>query len=120
MLIFLTSAYFIFHVVDNNFSQFSKLNIGVSFSLISALGFCFFLYLILLLLLGISWVYILQTEDKINCLNIYLKSQALKYLPGNFFHFVYRHTETVKTGITHNKLIKATVTETSGLILLAS
>ncbi|WP_267175415.1 hypothetical protein [Marinicella marina] len=77
------------------------------------------LYALVIAALVLAWVAQFDYKQPKVLTVIYLKSQALKYLPGNFFHFAYRHKATVDLGQSHKQVMKATVMESAGLIFAA-
>lgn len=111
------AGYYIAQVFLNNLSALKSVHIPNMSAMLVTLFVVTCLYGVLMVLLALGWLAINQSHQAKVLFSIYLKSIALKYLPGNFFHFVYRHSETIKTGLTHAQVMAATIKETLSLIM---
>ncbi|MFC3194860.1 lysylphosphatidylglycerol synthase domain-containing protein [Marinicella sediminis] len=113
------SVYYIGLVVAQNLTAIHNTTVPDWYLLSGVLGGSVMLYVMAMIALMNGWLYLSQPEDKKTMAMIYFKSQLLKYTPGNVMHFVYRHLHSKNTGISHQRLIKATISETVILISLA-
>lgn len=116
-LVFFTSVYYIFLVIKKNFSalQTTSFNWLTAIQIVASIA----LYMVLIMVLVLAWQFLLSKKMPAISAQIYFKSQVLKYLPGNVFHFAYRHTETKKIGFSHKQLIRASLYESMGLMVAA-
>ncbi|MGJ8664211.1 MAG: hypothetical protein ACSHWU_11190, partial [Marinicella sp.] len=119
LIVFVMACYFIYKVIDESTADISKMHVPNLFTFLLVMLVNLLIYTFLMLSLAFSWLAMLEFHQVQRCAIIYLKSMALKYLPGNVFHFVYRHSETLKTGLTHKTLAQAAINETLSLILIA-
>jgi glycosyltransferase 2 family protein len=77
------------------------------------------------LLLGVAWVLLVRGSSGTRLraaplFRAHLQSQLAKYVPGNIFHFAYRHVAAREEGVGHRALGLALVLESVGLIASAS
>ncbi|MEZ5472838.1 MAG: hypothetical protein R3E90_13790 [Marinicella sp.] len=66
-----------------------------------------------------GWVVLLKFKEPQRCAKIYFKSQIMKYLPGNIFHFMFRHQQTKNKNFTHKQLGMVAFYESLLLVLAA-
>ena len=111
------AGYYIAHVSINNLSALKSLQTPNMTAMLITLITVALMYGVLMVLLALGWLAINHGHQPNTLISIYLKSIALKYLPGNFFHFVYRHSETIKTGLRHAQVMAATIKETLSLVM---
>ncbi len=70
----------------------------------------------------IAWVWKIIVENNsrrqlsTKLIWIYLKTFIAKYIPGNVFHYVTRHIETSKEGVSHAILVQSNIIESVFLI----
>jgi glycosyltransferase 2 family protein len=81
-------------------------------------AFCYVLY-------SIAWKYIIESYsskklDNALVMNIYMRSNVAKYIPGNIFHFAGRHYLVRKEGISDKALLFGNMTEIASLIFYSS
>ena len=86
----------------------------------TALGF----YTIGSLLLGIAWVALVRVAAAGRprarpLFLVHLRAQVAKYLPGNVFHFAYRHVAARREGVAHASLGAALALEAALLLAAA-
>jgi glycosyltransferase 2 family protein len=82
------------------------------------------LYTIGSVLLGIVWVLLVRTVAGVRLkasplMRAHLRAQVAKYLPGNVFHFAYRHVAARREGVSHASLAAALGLEAALLIAAA-
>jgi hypothetical protein len=87
----------------------------------SALG----LYLVGSLLLGAAWIVLVRVASGAHArarplLRGHLRAQVAKYLPGNVFHFAYRHVAARREGLSHAALAAALGLEAALLLAAAA
>ncbi len=119
LLVFFTAGWFIYQVVIRNYAALSSFQISNPFGLIMPVSVSVLVYTMLMMSLVMAWLALLDFNHPQACARYYLKSQALKYIPGNIFHFTYRHSKTKKLGFSHKKLISIGLAETVGLVMVA-
>lgn len=90
-----------------------------------SLAWSIFSYVVGAASLGVAWVLLVQamsgTAANRRALYIaHLRSQVAKYLPGNVFHFAYRHAAARREGIGHAPLGAALALESVLLIAAAA
>jgi hypothetical protein len=90
-----------------------------------ALAEALILYVAGALLLGVAWVVLVRATSnsraRLRPLFIaHLRSQIAKYLPGNVFHFAYRHVAARREGVAHAALGSALGFESALLIVAAA
>lgn len=117
--VFVISCWYIYWVIDKNMMALKSFEIKNYVNLLGTAALAFFIYIILIMLLVRSWLLLLGDNHRVACARIYLQSQVIKYMPGNIFHFAFRHAETKCLGFQHSQLMKATISETTGLIIMA-
>lgn len=88
---------------------------------LSALG----LYLVGSLLLGVAWIVLVRVASNAHprarpLLRAHMRAQVAKYLPGNVFHFAYRHLAARREGVTHAALGAALGLEAALLLAAAA
>ncbi len=114
--VFLVSVYYILGVVSGNFSAIKNHAIPHIWMLLCMSLSSAIMYALLMLFLSWAWRALTNTQQPRRTVDVYLKSQALKYLPGNVFHFVYRHAASLKLGLEHKTLVTAALHETIWLV----
>jgi len=119
LLITVLAAYYLFIVATENLEEIKSINFPNPFKVYGAIFISLLLYGLVISALVLAWIMLLEYRQRHSLAIIYFKSQLLKYLPGNFFHFAYRHKESVDLGLTHKQVMKATILESTGLILAA-
>lgn len=115
--IFLLSCYYIYQVISANIDSLNSIELTQVVALTTTI--CVILYVFFMMTLVVPWLSYLQFKKASPGAEIYLQSQAMKYLPGNVFHFAYRHTKNLHLGFKHKQLISATFTETFALTAVA-
>lgn len=118
-IVFVAACYFLFQVMSDNMAAIKTYEIKNLWLLIFAASISIVIYIILMMLLVLGWQRFLTSHSSQAIAYIYFKSQILKYLPGNIFHFAYRHTKTASLGFSHKELIQASLSETLGLVIAA-
>jgi hypothetical protein len=83
------------------------------------------LYLVGSLLLACAWVVLVRVASDGHprarpLLRGHLRAQVAKYLPGNVFHFAYRHVAARREGVTHASLAAALGLEATLLLAAAA
>ena len=76
------------------------------------------------LLLGIAWVALVRVASAgrpraLPLFRAHLRAQVAKYLPGNVFHFAYRHVAARREGVAHGSLATALGLEAALLLAAA-
>jgi uncharacterized membrane protein YbhN (UPF0104 family) len=76
---------------------------------ILVLGFSFFACILVVYLFGVVWLSVLQalSVERLQpfvLLQVYVKTNIGKYLPGNLMHFVARNIVVHKQGLSHQKI----------------
>jgi hypothetical protein len=101
-------------------------SLGERLSQISATAFveALALYLFGSILLGFAWVVLVRVASTGQprarpLLRGHFRAQVAKYLPGNVFHFAYRHVAARQEGVSHASLVAALGLE-SALLLAAA
>lgn len=118
-LIFLASCYFIYNVVSKNLITLQAFPIPNWRTLLLIFLLTVLVYIVLMMCMALAWILLLNYRQAQEISRIYFSSQILKYLPGNVFHFAYRHSQSKQLGMTHKQLIKASIYETIVLITAA-
>ncbi len=119
-MVVLATVYFIFLIAKTHWDEIQSIPITSSTNLIISIVIGVIVYLTLVMALAWAWLVWLSFVHPIAITGIYLRSQALKYLPGNIFHFAYRHQQSKKLGVPHTLLIKASINEGIVLIIVAT
>lgn len=114
--VFMVSVYYIFGVVNDNFSAIKDHAVPHVVTLLCMLFASAVIYAVLMLFLSWAWQALTSSQLPQSTVGVYLKSQALKYLPGNVFHFVYRHAASLQLGLEHKTLVTAALHETIWLL----
>lgn len=117
--VFIIASYFIYQVFQNNFTALKAIEIHNVTMLVMTCVFSLLIYTVLIMTLVFAWLVLLKFLQPERCARIYLKSQLLKYLPGNVLHFAYRHQQTKNNDFTHKQLGLAAINETLYLIISA-
>jgi len=83
------------------------------------------LYLVGSVLLGFAWIVLVRTAAAglpraLPLLRGHLRAQVAKYLPGNVFHFAYRHVAARREGVAHASLVAALALEAALLMAAAA
>ena len=91
----------------------------------AALATSLALYLIGSILLGFAWVILVRmaSADSPHARPLllgHLRAQVAKYLPGNVFHFAYRHAAARQEGVSHASLAAALGLEAALLLAAAA
>jgi hypothetical protein len=115
--VFIFAGYFIFEVVQNNLTELKSIDINTDLSLLFVGLISVITYMGLMMILVFAWLVLLGFKKPLNSATIYFKSQILKYLPGNVFHFAYRHQQTQLLGFNHKQLVLAAVYESISLVV---
>lgn len=119
IILFSLAIYYIGYIILNNVDQFKNYSVPNIRVFIISSFINLIVYFIISLFLAFSWLALNNFYRSKQLFLIYLKSIALKYLPGNVLHFFYRHAESRRVGQSHKKLIEATLLETIGQVLIA-
>jgi uncharacterized membrane protein YbhN (UPF0104 family) len=114
--VFVFAGYFIFEVVQNNLTELKSIDINADLPLFFVGLISIITYMVLMMALVFAWLILLGFEQPKNSAAVYFKSQILKYLPGNVFHFAYRHQQTQLLGFKHKHLVLAAVYESISLV----
>lgn len=117
--VFIIASYFIFQVFKNNLTALKAIEIKNGAMLVMTCIFSLVIYTVLMMTLVFAWLVLLKFTQPQRCASIYLKSQILKYLPGNVLHFAYRHQQTKNDDFTHKQLGLAAMNETVYLVISA-
>jgi hypothetical protein len=119
LLITAIALYYLYTVVVHNAEALQSTTLTLSANTLFSMLLAVLLYIISMLSLTRAWCWLLHDQQATAVGRIYLKSQVLKYTPGNILHFVYRHSAGKQLGLTHTQLLRATITETVQLITWA-
>jgi hypothetical protein len=102
-------------------------SLGEQLSRVSAAAFAaaLGLYLVGSLLLGAAWVVLVRVASNAHArarplLRAHMRAQVAKYLPGNVFHFAYRHLAARREGVPHAALGAALGLEAALLLTAAA
>lgn len=102
-------------------------SIGERFAHVSAAAFAeaLGLYLVGSVLLAFAWVVLVRVASDAHprvrpLLRGHLRAQVAKYLPGNVFHFAYRHVAARREGVSHASLAAALGLEAAFLLTAAA
>jgi len=117
--IFILACYFIYQVIDKNIAALKSIEINNWMLLIAVLFTSTIIYSLLMMNLVFAWLVLLRFKDPQHCAKIYFKSQIMKYLPGNIFHFMYRHQQTKNNNFTHKRLGMTAFYESLLLVMAA-
>ena len=105
---------------------FGELDLFTAPSLLAYTGYSI-IYSIVIAIPALAWTLYLRPSNPdenrfsaVGIATIYGKTQLAKYLPGNVFHFVTRHVDSVSRGAGQIDLVKASVFEMSGLLFSGS
>src|SRR5690554_4664299 len=90
LTIFVLACYFIFRVIQQNITALKALEIEHKGLFAGIFILSHAIYIALMMSLVFSWQVLLKFTEPQRCAKIYFKSQIMKYLPGNIFHFMYR------------------------------
>ena len=109
--------------ISDNWHAISSKSIsaGVWFSVVV----CSLTYGLASVLLSTAWYRLLSflSKGRMRSLEVqvvYARTQIAKYIPGNVFHLVGRHTVLRKLGATHGSLVGAALFEAAGVIAAAA
>lgn len=119
LTIFILACYFIFRVIQQNISALKALEIEHKSLFAGTFILSHAIYIGLMILLVLAWLVLLKFKEPQRCAKIYFKSQIMKYLPGNIFHFMYRHQQTKNNHFTHKQLGMAAFHESLLLVMAA-
>lgn len=119
ILITTTALYYLYTVVLHNADTLQSTTLSLSGAKVLMALSAVLLYSFAMLSLTRAWCWLLQNQQATATARIYLKSQVLKYTPGNILHFVYRHSAGRQLGLTHHSLFQASIFETVQLITWA-
>ncbi|KAA3638844.1 MAG: hypothetical protein DWP95_11770 [Proteobacteria bacterium] len=117
LVIFLLACYFIYHVIQENITALKALEVKHKPLFVGTFIVSNLIYIMLMMALVFAWLVLLKFKEPQRCAKIYFKSQIMKYLPGNIFHFMYRHQQTKNKNFTHKQLGMAALHETIILII---
>lgn len=117
--VFILACYFIYQIVDKNIAHLISIEITNWPYLITVLCLSIAVYCLLMMDLVFAWLVLLRFKDPQRCAKIYFKSHIMKYLPGNIFHFMYRHQRTKNKYFTHKELGVTAVHESLILLIAA-
>src|SRR5690606_4572443 len=117
--VFIVACYFIYQVTQKNITALKSIEIENKFIFISIFFITIITYIMLMMVLVFAWLVLLGFKEPQRCAQIYFKSQILKYLPGNVFHFAYRHQQTKNEHFSHKQLGKVAVYEMIALAISA-
>jgi len=118
-VVFILACYFIYEVVQKNATALNSIEISINGFFIAFIFLLITIYAVLMMVLVFAWLTLLGFKQPIVCARVYFKSQILKYLPGNIFHFAYRHQQTKKYDFTHKQLGMAAAYESITLVITA-
>ena len=122
-IIFMVSAYYLFMVINKNYSLIKDIALIQKNRLLSYLSIISIVNVLLLFVLAQAWKVLLQamTARKYSAtiVAIYLQSLIYKYIPGNVFHYASRQIMAHGVGIKHKVLLQSNVYEAVGLIFAA-
>lgn len=104
LIIFLLACYFIYHVIQENITALKALEIKHKTLFAGTFLAANLIYISLMMALVFAWLVLLKFKEPQRCAKVYFKSQIMKYLPGNIFHFMYRHQQTKNIHFTHKQL----------------
>lgn len=119
LIIFILACYFIFQVIQQNITALKALEIKHKILFSGAFIMAHAIYIVLIMTLVFAWLVLLKFKEPQCCAKVYLKSQIMKYLPGNIFHFMYRHQQTKNKNFTHKQLGMAAFYESLLLVMAA-
>jgi hypothetical protein len=119
LTIFILACYFIFKVIQQNITALKALEIEQKGLFASTFILAHAIYIGLMMSLVFAWLVLLKYRDPQRCAKVYFKSQIMKYLPGNIFHFMYRHQQTKNNNFTHKQLGMAAFYESLLLVMAA-
>lgn len=116
LIIFILACYFIFRVIQQNISALKALEIKNKSLFAGTFVVAHGIYIVLMMSLVFAWLVLLKFREPQRCAIVYFKSQIMKYLPGNIFHFMYRHQQIKNNHFTHKQLGMAAFYESLLLI----
>jgi len=122
-ILVLVSLYYIYHsLISSGMSWLKIVNIIQHFS-IGVMFVILFLYLSVLYFGAYVWARYVQifsgeTENTLELIVVYAKSNLGKYLPGNFMQFIGRNYLGNKLGYQHSDLLFSTVYEMANVLLV--
>ncbi|MFV0542898.1 MAG: hypothetical protein ACK5L8_04310 [Marinicella pacifica] len=119
LIIFILACYFILQVIQQNITALKALEIKHKILFSGTFIVAHAIYIVLIMTLVFAWLVLLKFKEPQRCAKVYLKSQIMKYLPGNIFHFMYRHQQTKNNNFTHKQLGMAAFYESLLLVMAA-
>jgi len=119
LAIFVLACYFIYQIIQENITALKTLEIKNKILFASTFIASNLIYFLLIMALVLAWLVLLKFREPQRCSKIYFKSQIMKYLPGNIFHFMYRHQQTKNNNFTHKQLGMAAFYESLLLVMAA-
>jgi len=119
LAIFVLACYFIYQIIQENITALKTLEIKNKILFASTFIASNLIYFLLIMVLVLAWLVLLKFREPQRCSKIYFKSQIMKYLPGNIFHFMYRHQQTKNNNFTHKQLGMAAFYESLLLVMAA-
>ncbi len=117
--VFILACFFIYKVIQNNLTALQAIKIHNKLLFMGTLALAFTTYILVMMGLVCAWLILLRFVEPQRCASIYFQSQIMKYLPGNIFHFAYRHQKTQNANFSHQQLAIAAVHETIVLLVAA-
>ncbi|WP_223789727.1 hypothetical protein [Marinicella meishanensis] len=117
--LFLLACYFIYEIIEKNLTALKSIEIKNNAFFVGILLASILFYVALMMVLVFAWVVLLGFQEPQRSAKVYFKSQIMKYLPGNVFHFAYRHHQTKSANISHKQLGMTTAYESIVLVISA-
>ncbi len=116
---FLLACYFIYEIIEKNLTALKSIEIKNNTLFVGIFLATIFFYTALMTVLVFAWIVLLGFQDPQRSAKVYFKSLIMKYLPGNVFHFAYRHHQTKSVNFSHKQLGMATAYESMVLVIAA-
>lgn len=117
--LFLLACYFIYEIIEKNFTAIKSIEIKNKTLFVGTVLASIFFYVALMMVLVFAWMVLLGFQEPQRTAKVYFKSLIMKYLPGNVFHFAYRHHQTKSANISHKQLGMTTAYESMVLVMAA-
>lgn len=117
--LFLLACYFIFEIIERNLTALKSIEIKNNTLFVGIFLASIFIYIALMMVLVFAWIVLLGFQESLRSAKVYFKSLIMKYLPGNVFHFAYRHHQTKSVNFSHKQLGMATAYESMVLVISA-